>query len=119
MNKRWASEGECVEALGLSHSVLTRLRASGDLVAGDHWIWIGGQRNGKVGYDLVRIETWQRERTAQIVRVGGSQMNPSRARRAADLVIPLQEPNPLPSARSVPKACTAFLGADPVAAASA
>ena len=34
-------------------------------------------------------------------------MNPSRARRAADLVIPLQEPNPLPSARSVPKACTA------------
>ena len=35
-------------------------------------------------------------------------MNPSRARRAADLVIPLQEPNPLPSARSVPKACTAM-----------
>ena len=68
MNKRWASEGECVEALGLSHSVLTRLRASGDLVAGDHWIWIGGQRNGKVSYDLDRIETWQRERTAQIVR---------------------------------------------------
>ena len=68
MNKRWASEGECVEALGLSHTVLTRLRASGDLVAGDHWIWIGGQRNGKVGYDLDRIETWQRERTAQIVR---------------------------------------------------
>ena len=23
MNKRWASEGECVEALGLSHTVLT------------------------------------------------------------------------------------------------
>ena len=46
-------------------------------------------------------------------------MNPSRARRAADLVIPLQEPNPLPSARSVPKACTASLGADPIAAASA
>ena len=73
MNKRWASEGECVEALGLSHTVLTRLLASGDLVAGDlvagdHWIWIGGQRNGKVGYDLDRIETWQRERTAQIVR---------------------------------------------------
>ena len=66
--KRWASEGECVEALGLSHTVLTRLRASGDLVAGDHWIWIGGQRNGKVGYDLDRIETWQRERTAKIVR---------------------------------------------------
>ena len=58
----------CVEALGLSHTVLTRLRASDDLVAGDHWIWIGGQRNGKVGYDLHRIETWQRERTAQIVR---------------------------------------------------
>ena len=63
MNKRWASEGECVEALGLSHTVLTRLSASGD-----HWIWIGGQRNGKVGYDLDHIETWQRERTAQIVR---------------------------------------------------
>ena len=63
MNKRWASEEECIEALGLSHTVLTRLRA-----AGDHWIWIGGQRNGKVGYDLDRIETWQRERTAQIVR---------------------------------------------------
>ena len=31
-------------------------------------IWISGQRNGKVGYDLDRIETWQRERTAQIVR---------------------------------------------------
>ena len=42
-------------------------------------------------------------------------MNPSRARRAADLVIPLQEPNPLPSARSVPKACTASLGAHPAA----
>ena len=46
-------------------------------------------------------------------------MNPSRARRAADLVIPLQEPNPLPPARSVPKACTASLDAHPVAAASA
>ena len=57
-----------VEVDIVKSAVLRRLRASGDLVAGDHWIWIGGQRNGKVGYDLDRIETWQGERTAQIVR---------------------------------------------------
>ena len=68
MNKRWASEEECIEALGLSHTVLIRLCTAGDLVAGEHWIWLSGQRNGKVGYNPDRIETWQRERTAQIVR---------------------------------------------------
>jgi len=53
---------------------------------------------------------------AIVVGLSRAGLDPSGFRLGAN---PLQEPNPPPSAKSVPRACSTSLGADPAASASA
>ena len=66
--KRWATAQEAAEALGLSASKLRHLQAQERLIAGTHWVYLGGTKGGPVGWDVPAIAEWQREQTAAIAQ---------------------------------------------------
>ena len=65
----WVGDDEVTSRLGISRTTLGKLRASGALRAGEHWCWLGGSPGGKVGFDLARIEQWQRDRAQQFAGI--------------------------------------------------
>ena len=74
----WVPTEAINQRLGLSRTTLDRLRAEGQLVAGTHWCWLSGQRNGKIGWDLAAVEHWQRNRAVELT--GGVENQRSKVR---------------------------------------
>ena len=67
MNKPiWASTEEVCTAVGIGRTRLMDLKASNELLAGQHWVYLSGRRNSPLGWDIQEIRTWQKEKAQQI-----------------------------------------------------
>jgi|TARA_X000001036_G_C20591816_1_gene771124 hypothetical protein len=62
----WASTEEVCNAIGIGRTRLMDLKASGDLVAGKHWVYRSGRRNSPIGWDIDAIRDWQRIKSQEI-----------------------------------------------------
>ena len=65
--KLWASASEAAEVLGVSATRLRQLKASGDLLPGEHWVYLTGTQGGPVGWSVEQIRQWQIEKTKACV----------------------------------------------------
>ena len=65
-NSLWASTEEVCSAIGIGRTRLMDLKASGDLVAGKHWVYRSGRRNSPIGWDIDAIRDWQRIKSQEI-----------------------------------------------------
>ena len=64
--KIWSSVSETAENLGMSASILWRLKRDKHLIAGIHWVYLSGKRTANVGWSIPEIKTWQCEQTKLI-----------------------------------------------------
>ena len=62
----WASTEEACSAVGISRTRLYELKVSGELLPGQHWVYLSGRRNSPLGWDIQEIRTWQKEKAQQI-----------------------------------------------------
>jgi len=62
----WASTDEVCAAVGIGKTRLMDLKASGELIAGKHWVYKSGRKNSPIGWDLEAIRLWQREKAQAI-----------------------------------------------------
>ena len=89
--QQWVQEAEAAELLAISKSTIRAMRRDGRLEPGDHYLFASGTAGGPVVYNIPAvIQHLAQVTTAEIETSsctwGGSQMNPARARRAADLI---------------------------------
>ena len=69
MNKPiWASTEEVCSAVGIGRTRLMDLKASNELLAGQHWVYLSGRRNSPLGWDLDAVRTWQVEKTKELAK---------------------------------------------------
>ncbi len=66
-NKRFFTTSETVSLTNLSRTRLMELKLSGDLVAGTHWVYLGGNIKSKIGWDVSEIEKWMVEKTKKFL----------------------------------------------------
>ena len=66
-NKRFFTTSETVNLTNLSRTRLIELKLSGDLVAGTHWVYLGGTFKSKIGWDVSEIEKWMVEKTKKFL----------------------------------------------------
>tara|TARA_B100002052_G_scaffold272454_1_gene274105 strand:+ start:1232 stop:1627 length:396 start_codon:yes stop_codon:yes gene_type:complete len=66
-NKRFFTTSETVNLTNLSRTRLMELKVSGDLVAGTHWVYLGGNIKSKIGWDVSEIEKWMVEKTKKFL----------------------------------------------------
>ena len=66
-NKRFFTTSETVNLTNLSRTRLMELKVSGDLVAGIHWVYLGGTSKSKIGWDVSEIEKWMVEQTKKFL----------------------------------------------------
>ena len=66
-NKRFFTTSETVNLTNLSRTRLMELKVSGDLVAGTHWVYLGGSIKSKIGWDVTEIEKWMVEKTKKFL----------------------------------------------------
>ncbi len=57
----WASTEEASTATGLSRSRLMAMKATKELTAGKHWVYLSGKKNSPIGWDVSKIRDWQIE----------------------------------------------------------
>ena len=62
----WASTDEVCAAIGIGKTRLKDLKASGELIAGKHWVYKSGRKSSPIGWDLEAIRLWQREKAQAI-----------------------------------------------------
>ena len=65
--KRFYTTAETQEGTDLSRSRLMELKASGELEAGKHWVYIGGTSRSKIGWDLEQIHLWMIDQTKKLL----------------------------------------------------
>mgnify|MGYP003324059319 CR=1 FL=1 len=66
-NKRFFTTSETVNLTNLSSTRLMEIKLSGDLVAGTHWVYLGGNIISKIGWDVSEIEKWMVEKTKKTI----------------------------------------------------
>tara|TARA_R100000152_G_C6650549_1_gene92293 strand:+ start:284 stop:673 length:390 start_codon:yes stop_codon:yes gene_type:complete len=59
----WTRTQEVCIATGISKSRLMEMKASGELIAGKHWVYLTGKRSAPIGWDLDEIRDWQIQQT--------------------------------------------------------
>ena len=59
----WTRTKEVCIATGISRSCLLAMKASGELIAGKHWVYLSGKMNSPIGWDLDEIRDWQIQQT--------------------------------------------------------
>ena len=62
----WASTEEVCRAIGIGRTRLMDLKASGELVAGEHWVYRSGRRRSPIGWDLDAVRKWQRLKSQEL-----------------------------------------------------
>ncbi len=62
----WASTEEVCRAIGIGRTRLMDLKASGELVAGKHWVYRSGRRRSPIGWDLKAVGEWQRIKSQEL-----------------------------------------------------
>ena len=62
----WASTDEVCAAIGIGKTRLKDLKASGELIAGKHWVYKSGRKSSPIGWDLEAIRLWQIEQAQEI-----------------------------------------------------
>ncbi len=62
----WASTDEVCAAIGIGKTRLKDLKASGELIAGKHWVYKSGRKSSPIGWDLEAIRLWQRVKAQEI-----------------------------------------------------
>jgi len=65
--RRFFTTSETVDLTNLSRTRLMELKVSGDLVAGIHWVYLGGTSKSKIGWDVSEIEKWMVEKTKEFL----------------------------------------------------
>ena len=94
--KLWASVSEAAEALGVSATGLWKLKASGDLLPGEHWVYLTGTQGGPVGWSFEQIRQWQIEKTKACVSIATAGLLLRSTKAVATSIKPwLGEGNPL------------------------
>jgi len=66
LTPQWVGLDEACEQTGISATTLRKLAKTGDLPAGQAWVYLTGQMNAPIGWNVPAIKQWQIDRTKQI-----------------------------------------------------
>tara|TARA_B100000212_G_C26945895_1_gene352178 strand:- start:16 stop:282 length:267 start_codon:yes stop_codon:yes gene_type:complete len=61
----WVSVADASKLLGISETTLWKLKNTKTLVAGVHWLYVTGQKNSNVKWNVEAINKWQVEQTIE------------------------------------------------------
>ena len=64
----WVQEKEAAKLLGLAKATLQRFRRSGELLPGEHWLYVTGKSQSPVQYNVEAIREHQRALTIAAVK---------------------------------------------------
>ena len=70
----WVQEKEASKILGLASCTLRRMRSTGQLEPGVHWVYSTGKINSHVLYDLPAIDKTLRQQTIAAVEAKEAEM---------------------------------------------
>tara|TARA_B100001057_G_C22049984_1_gene644282 strand:- start:44 stop:307 length:264 start_codon:yes stop_codon:yes gene_type:complete len=59
----WLGAAQASKDLGISQATLWNLKAKKVLKAGEHWLYVTGQRKSNVKWNVTSIRQWQIEET--------------------------------------------------------
>jgi len=66
--KKWSTTEEAIKLLRIGRSRLMDLKASGELIAGLHWVYLTGRKSGPIGWSIDAIHEWQIEQSRLITQ---------------------------------------------------
>ena len=61
----WVGVAHASKLLGISETTLWKLKNTKTLVAGVHWLYVTGQKNSNVKWNVEAINKWQVEQTIE------------------------------------------------------
>ena len=63
---KWVGIEDASKAVSISPTTLRQLQRSGDLTAGNCWVWLTGTSGGPIGWNIDGIKAWQVQRTKDL-----------------------------------------------------